>query len=117
MPCAPATLSTRETMRRFILAGVGLWLPAACGAAEPASFDAAAAFGARPSVVDLSLSPDGQSLAWIAPGQGQGSIVYTMTLGGNTKPKPALAATGSPERLERCGWVSNDRLVCVVYLL
>jgi len=104
-------------MRRFMLAGVGLWLPAACGAAEPASFDAAAAFGARPSVVDLSLSPDGQNLAWIAPGEGQGSIVYTMTLGGNTKPKPALAATGSPERLERCGWVSNDRLVCVVYLL
>jgi acetyl esterase/lipase len=100
-----------------MLAGVGLWLPAACGAAEPAAFDAAAAFGARPSVVDLSLSPDGQSLAWIAPGQGQGSIVYTMTLGGNTKPKPALAASGSPERLERCDWVSNDRLVCVVYLL
>ncbi|MGP8032774.1 MAG: alpha/beta hydrolase family protein [Steroidobacteraceae bacterium] len=104
-------------MRRLMLTGVALWLHATCGAAEPATFDAAAAFGARPSVVDLSLSPDGQSLAWIAPGEGQGSIVYTMTLGGDTKPKPAVAATGSPERLESCSWLSNDRLVCEIYLL
>ncbi len=104
-------------MRRLTLAGVGLCLHAAYAAADPAPFDAAAAFGARPSVSDLALSPDGQSLAWIAPGQGQGSIVYTLSLAKDAKPKPAIAASGSPERLERCGWVSNDRLVCDIYLL
>ncbi|HWZ61422.1 MAG TPA: S9 family peptidase [Steroidobacteraceae bacterium] len=104
-------------MRRVMLAGAVLCLHAVCGAAEPASFDAAAAFGARPSVSALTLSPDGQSLAWIAPSQGQGSIAYTLSLGKDAKPKPALAATGSPERLESCDWVSSDRLVCDVYLL
>lgn len=105
-------------MRRLIvLAGAGLWLHAAGAAAEPASFDAAAAFGARPSVRDLTLSPDGRSLAWIAPGRGQGSIVYTLSLDQEMKPKPAVAASGNPERLESCGWVSNDRLVCDIYLL
>jgi acetyl esterase/lipase len=103
-------------MRRLILAGVGLWLHAAW-AADPASFDAAAAFGARQSVSDLTLSPDGQSLAWIAPSQGQGSIVYTLSLAKDAKPKPAIAASGSPERLEHCSWVANDRLVCDIYLL
>jgi len=104
-------------MRTLVLAAIGLWLHAACEAAESASFDAASAFGARPSVSELTLSPDGQSLAWIAPSRGQGSIVYTMRLDKETKPKPALAASGSPERLEWCGWVSNDRLVCDVYVL
>ena len=104
-------------MRRLMLAAVAVWLHAAGHAAEPASFDAAAAFGARPSVSDLALSPDGQSLAWLAPGKGQGSIVYTLSLGKDAKPKPAVAASGNPERLDGCGWVSNDRLVCVIYLL
>jgi dipeptidyl aminopeptidase/acylaminoacyl peptidase len=79
------------------------------------SFDAAAAFGARQSVNDFSLSPDGMSAAYIAPASGQGSILYTVKLGDNATPKPALQASGSPERLGKCEWVSNNRLVCIVY--
>ena len=76
------------------------------------------AFGARPSVVGLSLSPDGQNVAWIAPAAGQATMVYTLSLATkDAKPKPALAANGSPERLVGCGWVSNERLVCKIYLL
>jgi dipeptidyl aminopeptidase/acylaminoacyl peptidase len=86
--------------------------------AESASFDAAAAFGARQSVLDLSLSPDGQNLAWIAPTAGQGAVVYTLSLATkDAKAKPSLASSGSPERLESCAWVSNERLVCTVYIL
>src|ERR1700733_275104 len=71
----------------------------ALACSEGAPFDAAAAFGARPSVIDLRLSPDGQSLAWIGPAAGQGAVVYTLSLAKDAKPKAALSASGAPERI------------------
>jgi len=84
--------------------------------AEPA-FDAANAFGARPRVEYVSLSPDGMSVAYVAPTTGQGSVVYVQTLakGASLASKPILGASGKPDRLGGCDWVSNQRLVCVVY--
>ena len=85
-----------------------------CAAADK-SFDAAATFGARPSVSDVSLSPDGTNLAYIAPMRGQGSVLFTLALDKEPKPQVTLIAEGKPERLKSCGWVSNTRLVCTVY--
>jgi dipeptidyl aminopeptidase/acylaminoacyl peptidase len=84
--------------------------------AEP-TFDAAKAFGARPSVEDLSLSADGMSVAIVAPTSSQGSVVYVQSLakGASRTPKAILGASGKPERLGGCDWVSNQRLVCIVY--
>ncbi|HTD10952.1 MAG TPA: S9 family peptidase [Steroidobacteraceae bacterium] len=78
-------------------------------------FDAAAAFGARPSITDLSLSPDGTSIVYVAPIAGQGSVVYTLSLANGAKEKVALFVNGKPDRLEGCDWVTNDRLVCSIY--
>lgn len=83
---------------------------------QAAPADAAAAFGARPTVSQLTLSPDGTSVAWIAPTKGAGSVVYTVALAGDAKPRIAAFASGKPERLHSCGWVSNERLVCTVIL-
>jgi dipeptidyl aminopeptidase/acylaminoacyl peptidase len=84
--------------------------------AEPA-FDAAKAFGARPSIEDLSLSPDGMSVAFVAPTTGQGSVVYVQSVakGASRTVKSVLGASGKPERIGGCDWVSNQRLVCVIY--
>src|SRR5215472_14445814 len=82
---------------------------------EPKSFDAAAAFGARPSVSGMTLSPDGNSVAYRAPIQGQGSALYTLSPSQGAKPRPALALSGKPERLGHCSWVANDRLACHIY--
>jgi dipeptidyl aminopeptidase/acylaminoacyl peptidase len=84
--------------------------------AEPA-FDAAKAFGARPTVEYVSLSPDGMSVAYIAPTTGQGSVVYVQSLsqGASLASKPILGASGKPDRLGGCDWVSNQRLVCAIY--
>ncbi|HEY6619730.1 MAG TPA: S9 family peptidase [Steroidobacteraceae bacterium] len=84
--------------------------------AAPA-FDAATAFGARPSVESLSLSPDGMSVAMVAPSSGQGSVVYVQSLanGASRAFKAVLGASGKPDRLGGCNWVSNQRLVCAVY--
>lgn len=83
--------------------------------AEPAkSFDAATAFGARPSVSAMSLSPDGKSVAYVVPANGQGSMLITRKLGEGSF-KRALYADGKPFHLTGCGWVSAERLVCAAH--
>src|ERR1700730_15562701 len=84
-------------------------------APEVSAFDAAVVFGARPSAADVSLSPDGNSVAYVVPTEGMGSVLYTVRLEEGAKPKVALVASGKPELLAGCDWVSNDRLVCTVY--
>src|SRR5580698_5526592 len=87
-------------------------------AEQAPSFDAAAAFGARPSRVDVSLAPDGQSIAYIAPTAGAGSALFTMRLDDAVAvPKGVLAASGDPERLAQCQWVGNARLACSLYFI
>lgn len=88
---------------------------AAVSAETPKTFDAAAAFGARPSVLGMSLSPDGKSVAYIAPAEGQGTSLITMRLEGTPAPKRALLANGKPVRIGSCGWVASDRLVCTLF--
>jgi dienelactone hydrolase len=87
---------------------------AALAQAQDAGFDAAAAFGARPSAEDLSLSPDGTRAAFIAPDAGQGATLYTIALGKGARPTAVLSADGKPDRLQSCSWVANDRLVCTI---
>lgn len=101
--------------KRTLVTATMMFVAAPLLAQTSASFDAAAAFGARPSVTDLSLSPDGMSIAYVSPGQGMGSVVYTLRLDNNAKARAALAVSGKPERLRGCDWVSNDRLICTVY--
>jgi dipeptidyl aminopeptidase/acylaminoacyl peptidase len=74
-----------------------------------------AAFGARESVQGASLSPEGKRMAFIAPYKDRGNALYTVPVDGTEAPKRALVATGDPERLLGCGWVSEARLVCNVY--
>ena len=76
---------------------------------------AAAMFGVRERVLQLSLSPDGSHIAYIQPTAGQGSAVFTVAIGTGETPKRILSASGSPERLEWCRWSSNTRLVCAIY--
>ena len=81
------------------------------------AFDAAAAFGARPTVTDLRLSPDGKTVAYIGPTSGQGSAVYTLSLAKGAQPRIALSANGAPDRITNCNWVATDRLVCTVFAI
>ncbi|MDP8984681.1 MAG: S9 family peptidase [Pseudomonadota bacterium] len=101
---------------RLLLLGALLAAPAGAWADTAKAFDAAAAFGALPSVSNLRLSPDGKSVVYIAPAmEGPGNIAYTYDLRRPHSSKPALRAGGDPERLTTCSWVSNDRLVCEVF--
>ena len=93
--------------------GVTLLLAAALAQAQQdARFNAAAAFGARPSVIGLSLSPDGQHVAYIAPASERGAVLYTVGLEKGSAPKMVMSVNGRPDRFAGCGWVATDRLVC-----
>ena len=76
-----------------------------------------AAFGARENVLDIALSPSGGRVAFVSPGPGRSPLLYTVPVGSDSEPRLALSADGKPERLSRCGWVSEQRLICTVYLV
>ena len=90
--------------------------PARAQAQAQAPADPADAFGARESIEDISLSPDGRRIAYLAPHQGQGSRLFTVDLQSGESVQ-ATAVDGRSQRLGGCGWVSGNRLVCTVFAL
>lgn len=69
-------------------------------------------FGAMPAIRDISLSPDGNRIAFISPGPGTMSDLYTIDLANGDEPTRVMSSSGNPEHLQWCGWVSNSRLAC-----
>ena len=101
-------------IRSWLTLILTLGLPTLCASANSPT-DAAAAFGARPSVEDLSISPDGLSIAYVVPTAGQGSALNVVSLAKGASPRLIATVAGKPDRLGGCHWVSNDRLICIIY--
>jgi len=77
---------------------------------------AAMIFGARESVLQASLSPDGTQLATIEPYGARGMTVKVTNLADpDANPTVILTALGDPERIEWCRWSGLRRLLCNVY--
>jgi hypothetical protein len=100
-----------KNMLRTAVAAVAL---VSGGAAIAQSFDAAAAFGARETVEGAALSPDGRRIAYLSPREGQGSRLFVADVG-SQQPRAVTSVDGRGQRLHRCDWVSNARLVCTIY--
>jgi hypothetical protein len=103
-------------MQSFRIAAlVGLTALATTGGVQAQENAAAKAFGAREMVQQASLSPDGKSVALIQPlAEKQANALFVGRLDGTGQPKPIFSASGRPDRLDRCDWASNTRLVCEV---
>ncbi|WP_116090409.1 alpha/beta hydrolase family protein [Sphingomonas crusticola] len=71
----------------------------------------AEAFGARPWVEDVSLSPDGRRLAFVAPSAARGSAAMVEDLSTGVT-KAVAYSDGNPLRIASCGWASSDRIAC-----
>lgn len=102
-----------------LLACAAVLLPAGVGGAAvqaQAPADSAAAFGARESILSIRLSPSGRKVAYVAPGRGQGASLYIVDLD-TGQSNVAASANGNPQRLGGCGWVSDARLVCTIYVV
>jgi len=76
--------------------------------------DAALRFGAREQILDVSLSPNGEMVAFITPGPKQSTIVQVSNIASG-EAKAVNYADGNPLALSSCGWSSNSRLVCRQY--
>ncbi|MEH6789463.1 S9 family peptidase [Parasphingorhabdus sp.] len=97
-------------MRVFVVLSLSSLLLAPAARAQD---DLAEAFGSVGGVLDISMSPDGNNIAFVAPGAGLKTDLFTIDLATGL-PKKILTASGDPERLMGCGWVSNKRLVCKI---
>ncbi len=93
------------------IALVGVCAPAA--ASEPS--DEAKRFGARSSVLDVSLSPSGSKLAWIAPGPGHTEVLYVIDLEHGGGVSQVSYNDEIQADLGRCDWATDKRIVCEVY--
>ncbi len=71
----------------------------------------AAAFGARDSVKEAVLSPDGTSVLYLTPGPGSGTIAVLGNLA-TGKFTQVANSDGAPSNLRWCNFVSTSRAVC-----
>jgi dipeptidyl aminopeptidase/acylaminoacyl peptidase len=77
--------------------------------------DIAGKFGVRESVRDISMSPDGKSVAYLQPLKGRETGLFVAALDTNLPPKLVISSDSAPWQLLWCGWASNTRLVCKLY--
>ena len=102
-------------LKKFILLGGTVSLGSAIAMAQ-APHSPEVLFGARETIHDIDISPDGNKLVYVAPGPGASSIIHVADLAeGNSR--PISRSSGNPETLRRCDFVSNSRLVCSVTAL
>ncbi|WP_052216017.1 alpha/beta hydrolase family protein [Sphingomonas sp. ERG5] len=80
-----------------------------------AADDVAARFGAREAIQQISLSPDGTRVAFIAP-VGRGSVLMIGDLVKGGDPKRLIAASGKDDKLSDCHWSTNAALICKIYM-
>ncbi len=107
-------------LKKTLFFATAAWVFAAGPAAAQAQLqpqplaDPAAAFGARESVQSISLSPDGRTIAYVAPTTGQGSALYLAPVDGG-QASQAVIHSGNSQQISSCDFVSNRRLVCNLY--
>src|SRR3546814_6778452 len=79
---------------------------AASGVHAQAADNKAELFGQRASLQDVDISPDGQSIVYVAPGPGRQTVAYIAPLEGGT-PQPILSSDANPQMLSWRSFVTN----------
>ena len=72
----------------------------------------AARYGARPSILDISLSPSGNKLAIVAPDSTHGEVVKVIDLAGGAEMQSIMRNTEQNGDITSCDWATEVRLVC-----
>jgi len=74
----------------------------------------AAKFGARETIRDISISPSGRTVAVVGPAPSGGEGVLVVPVDGNGRMTAIPGSKGGDERLYRCNWTTDTRLVCTI---
>ncbi len=102
------------------------WLAAACALASSGAWSTGAGaaddelarkFGAREQIGQISLSPDGRHYAAVIATKGRAARVVVGNLDDDKPVRPVLSSSGSPDRVDRCDWATDTRLVCSVFVI
>ena len=75
----------------------------------------AARFGARQSLTDISISPSGDRILYIAPGVAADETIYTVDLNSSAEPVSLITMNQANARLQWCDWATDSRIICEVY--
>lgn len=93
------------------LGALTLHVPAAAETVE----ETAARFGIRQSVMDISLSPSGTKVAFIAPGAEHSEVLNVVDLQNGGGIRTIISNTEQNGDLDDCEWATDTRLVCRLY--
>ncbi|MCB2066309.1 MAG: S9 family peptidase [Erythrobacter sp.] len=74
----------------------------------------AARYGARQSVLDISLSPSGSQVAYIASDNATTEVLYVVDLNGDGEPRALTRLGEADAELTGCDWANDVWLVCEV---
>lgn len=84
-------------------------------AANESLDDVAMRFGVRSSVLDITLSPSGNKIAWVAPGPNHSEVVNVFDLEGTGGISTIISNTEIIADMTGCEWATDERLVCEIY--
>jgi len=76
----------------------------------------AAKFGALETVRSISISPDGQHIAYVGAVPGGTGLTVVDLSAAAVQPRIITRVTKQEERLDGCAWVSDSRLVCDLFV-
>ncbi|HYI64184.1 MAG TPA: alpha/beta fold hydrolase [Allosphingosinicella sp.] len=88
--------------------------PPAPAPAPSAAPNAAAMFGPRRGVSYLDIAPSGRYAVYVAPARGTASVAVVVDLVSGGEGRPILRASGAPDRLRWCRFVSDAKLICSI---
>lgn len=74
--------------------------------------DAALRFGARATVLDISLSPSGNKVAFISAGPEHSEVLNVIDLAGDANIVPIMKNSEKIGDLNWCEWATETRLIC-----
>ena len=106
-----ATFTSPARLRTLLLAGSLLALASGAAAQEVTDQDAIR-FGARADVLDISLSPSGEKIAFVSAGPGHTEVVKVIDFTKDAAVKPVLTNGEKVVDIDWCQWASDTRLVC-----
>ncbi len=104
------------TLHRYAARAGALALALSAVSAGAQSTDPLAAkFGARESVRDIAISPEGKQVIIVAPRPDGGESAVVVSLADGTA-VPVLGANGTTEQITDCYFVIETHVVCELYL-